>query len=150
MPLKRSPSIESAEPLRSCCFQTDVGFLYTEVDTKLTGIPSASLWCPAGEFTRHLSHEGPRVIVARPTAPCAAARQHRETRTDGSRRQVALSTPSIVIGSLPPGLAQAATRFVDRNVDILLAHWGGGVDSSSLMQGVRREAPCKPGPSPRL
>lgn len=138
MPSTRAGATATLNCLRRCCFQTDVGFLYTELDPALTGIAGASLWCPAGEPMRHLSDEGPRIVVALPRRQLQPRHGTRRLPAMDPAALVRLSTPPTVVGALPLRIRRAATTFVERNLDILLGHWGRRVDSWSLMQGVKR------------
>jgi hypothetical protein len=138
MPAKRIKLSESFEPLRPCCFQTDVGFLYMALGSEVTGIAGATLWCPEGEFTRHLSPHGPRLIVARPRQRTPGQRSMTVRPRMGPAAQVRIAIPAVVLGTLPPTMAHSVARFVETNVDILLAYWRGTVGSLDLAQGVVR------------
>jgi hypothetical protein len=106
--------------------------------SETTGIAGATLWCPEGEFLRHLSPDGPRIIVARPRRRARGDRSTTERPQMKPAAQVRLATPAVVLGRLPPRMAHSAVRFVETNLGILLAYWHGTVGSLELARGVVR------------
>ena len=94
-----------------------------------TGVEGAVLWVSPGEFEGKKSPHGPRIKVA----------VGMKVTTDSLRDSVSvtLTTPPKVLGSLPTKVKEQAVAFVLLNMEVLLQHWRGELDSEEVMQKVK-------------
>lgn len=113
-----------------CCLQSDVGFILCSIPQRTSGA-DADMWFSEGEFMRHPSSHGPRILVM----------PGQKSRSEGLERavQVRLTSPPEMLGTLPGELAQQVVQFVEKNRDLLLRYWKGGMstlDAYNLMARV--------------
>ena len=88
------------------------------------------IWISPGEFESKKSQHGPRIKVVLGS----------KITTEGLREAVSvtLTKPPKVLGSLPPKIKKQATAFVDLNLEALLAHWAGELDSVEVLAKIKK------------
>jgi hypothetical protein len=92
---------------------------------KTTGVDGAVIWISAGEFYGVDAQHGPRIKVMLGD----------RITNDGLREAVSvrLTDPPVVLGTLPSKTKKQVVQFIVRNLDILLRHWNGELDSKETL-----------------
>ncbi|MEO8179805.1 MAG: hypothetical protein ABI895_13310 [Deltaproteobacteria bacterium] len=112
-----------------CCLQSDAGFLFTGISDRSSGV-DGFIWFSVGEFMRHPSPHGPRILV----------RPGKKLTWEGLERavEVRLTSPPEVLGTLPGKLAKQVVQFVEKNRGVLLGHWNHESDSLQALELLER------------
>lgn len=95
-----------------------------------TGVEGAVIWISAGEFESKKSPHGPRVKVA------IGSKMTTETLRDAVSITIAKNPK--VLGDLPSKIKKQAVEFVKINMEPLLKHWRGELDSDEVLREIRR------------
>jgi hypothetical protein len=112
-----------------CCLQSDAGFILCSIPPRLSGV-DGDMWFSEGEFMRHPSSHGPRILVA----------PRQKSRSEGLEGavQVRLTSPPEVLGTLPGELARQVVQFVEKNRDLLFRYWKGGMSTLDAFNRMAR------------
>ena len=105
---------------------SEVGLLLmSNVRPKTSGIEGAVIWISAGEFSGSESQHGPRIKVVIGD----------KINAEGLRDAVSvrLSTPPVVLGTLPSRVQRDVVQFIEKNRAVLLQHWNGELDSKEAL-----------------
>lgn len=97
---------------------------------KNTGVEGVVIWISAGEFAGVDAQHGPRIKVVLGD----------KTPSEGLKKAVSvrLTTPPVVLGKLPGKVQKQVITFVERNLDVLLRHWEGKLDSKDTLDLLKR------------
>ena len=92
---------------------------------KTTGVEGAVIWISAGEFYGVDAQHGPRIKVMLGD----------RITNEGLKEAVSvrLTNPPVVLGTLPSKTRKQVVQFVEKNLDILLRHWNGELDSKETL-----------------
>lgn len=95
-----------------------------------TGVAGTVIWISPGEFESKKSPHGPRIKVV----------LGNKITTEGLRDAVSvtLTKPPKVLGKLPAKIKKQATTFVRLNLEALLAHWNGDLDSVEVLAKIKK------------
>lgn len=94
-----------------------------------TGVEGVVIWISPGEFESKKSQQGPRIKVAVGTKMTA------ESLKDAV--SVTLTIPPRVLGELTAKVKKQTTDFILLNMDVLLQHWRGELDSEEVLKKIR-------------
>src|ERR1017187_1906458 len=99
--------------------------LMSNVRPKTSGVEGTVIWISAGELSGTESQHGPRIKVVIGDSINA----------EGLRDAVSvrLTTPPVVLGSLPSRVQRDVVQFVEKNRAVLLRHWNGELDSKEAL-----------------
>jgi hypothetical protein len=123
------PTTAVAMPWRS-----EEGSILVEAMSNLrassTGVEGTVIWISSGEFESKKSPHGPRIKLV----------ISNKITTEGLRDAVSitLTKPPRVLGKLPPKVKKQAIAFVRLNLDALLAHWNGELDSAEVVRKIEK------------
>jgi hypothetical protein len=112
-----------------CCLQSDAGFILCSIPPRSSGVDGV-VWFSEGEFLRHPSAHGPRILVL------PGERRPGE----GLKRavQVRLTSPPEALGTLPNRVAQQVATFVEKNRVVLSRYWKGGMGTDEVYKLLER------------
>ena len=97
---------------------------------KNTGVEGVVIWISAGEFAGTEAQHGPRIKVVLGD----------KATSDGLKKAVSvrLTKPPVVLGKLPGKVQKQVLEFVAKNLDVLLRHWAGDLDSKDTIDLLKR------------
>jgi hypothetical protein len=106
-------------------YHEDAGFLAASLSPASTGVDGAIVWIFAGEPTRNHLELGPRILVV------LGARLTVDSLVDAV--VVRLTSPPVVLGTLPPDVKATAVKFAALNCDLLHEYWRGELATAAMI-----------------